>query len=597
MLKNLNKSNLKFTGNWFIDAGILGFVNLMEEVYSWDLNTLQKKIKENEELVYYGYFPFAYIFDNLIFQLSKIKTIHKNKIREELFKYKEKFLKEIIPIQSSNELIIFNEIWKKIDEVSKEIWVEKKLSEIDKEKQKIENLREERNFQDFKQKILEVKDVIIHNEKNIREILEKKPREKISWHELESDKFLNIKNKIEELRNKLYIWWKEKDERKIFFRLPISNNFFTNFLIFQESWNYAQQKEGLKDLIGFNITTQPTFLGKLDKFVNKFLPSEEEFSNINYTEFSTKPFKNIYKYLFVYLLCFTHAFENFKNLGNVLFYSSDLEFTYLVNKQLKLKKKRAEDKKDPNIIFRITWNEIVNSLVEYKSAWSLENMYIIRYRRLDNQAQEDVEYIGIPKLQASVLLDDYIRNTLNVNIPTPKKDQRGKRIYVWLLEEFIKGKSLYSLALQHTKLRLTENTRINYSIFYALLIDAVILEFKEKEKRGETLFSENFFEDNYREILKKVKIEFRRLYYYSISETKRLIPDDDTRKRLSYLLLDSLYGNDKSRFLNILLKTLNLSKKIINPEFLDLIFEKIINNDKIWQRYALFLTAGMVSKS
>lgn len=28
---------LQFTGNWFIDAGILGFVNLMEEVYGWDL--------------------------------------------------------------------------------------------------------------------------------------------------------------------------------------------------------------------------------------------------------------------------------------------------------------------------------------------------------------------------------------------------------------------------------------------------------------------------------------------------------------------------------------------------------------------------------
>lgn len=26
------KMKLKFTGNWFIDAGILGFVRLMEEV-------------------------------------------------------------------------------------------------------------------------------------------------------------------------------------------------------------------------------------------------------------------------------------------------------------------------------------------------------------------------------------------------------------------------------------------------------------------------------------------------------------------------------------------------------------------------------------
>jgi len=55
-------NKLQFTGNWFIDAGILGFVNLMEEVYGWDLDTLQEKIKENGELVYYGYFPFAYLF-------------------------------------------------------------------------------------------------------------------------------------------------------------------------------------------------------------------------------------------------------------------------------------------------------------------------------------------------------------------------------------------------------------------------------------------------------------------------------------------------------------------------------------------------------
>jgi hypothetical protein len=36
---------LQFTGNWFIDAGILGFVNLMEEVYGWDLNGKRKNRK------------------------------------------------------------------------------------------------------------------------------------------------------------------------------------------------------------------------------------------------------------------------------------------------------------------------------------------------------------------------------------------------------------------------------------------------------------------------------------------------------------------------------------------------------------------------
>jgi len=37
MVVNTSTTELKFTGNWFIDAGILGFVNLMEEVYGWDL--------------------------------------------------------------------------------------------------------------------------------------------------------------------------------------------------------------------------------------------------------------------------------------------------------------------------------------------------------------------------------------------------------------------------------------------------------------------------------------------------------------------------------------------------------------------------------
>jgi len=37
MNSELDNSVLELTGNWFIDAGILGFVNLMEEVYGWDL--------------------------------------------------------------------------------------------------------------------------------------------------------------------------------------------------------------------------------------------------------------------------------------------------------------------------------------------------------------------------------------------------------------------------------------------------------------------------------------------------------------------------------------------------------------------------------
>ena len=39
-------------GGWFIDAGMLGFVNLMEEVYGWDLAELNQRISDNKDLVY-----------------------------------------------------------------------------------------------------------------------------------------------------------------------------------------------------------------------------------------------------------------------------------------------------------------------------------------------------------------------------------------------------------------------------------------------------------------------------------------------------------------------------------------------------------------
>lgn len=51
------QQELHFTGNWFIDAGILGFVNLMEEVYGWELEELQKRIKYHPKEVYYGSSP------------------------------------------------------------------------------------------------------------------------------------------------------------------------------------------------------------------------------------------------------------------------------------------------------------------------------------------------------------------------------------------------------------------------------------------------------------------------------------------------------------------------------------------------------------
>ncbi len=52
------ENKLNFTGNWFIDAGIIGFVNLMEEVYGWKQNDVTMKSLKEKERFYYAYFAY-----------------------------------------------------------------------------------------------------------------------------------------------------------------------------------------------------------------------------------------------------------------------------------------------------------------------------------------------------------------------------------------------------------------------------------------------------------------------------------------------------------------------------------------------------------
>ena len=355
------------------------------------------------------------------------------------------------------------------------------------------------------------------------------------------------------------------------------------------------QKDNFLDLL--NSSSKKEVLNKIDKVINKLLPSEDEFHNIFYCPTLIENLKENIPYLFVYLICFTFAFEKFKNIGNILFYSNDLKFTYLINKRLKLKKKKIEKKenKNSNAIFRVAWNEIVDTLIEYKSEWSLENMYIIKYQRLDNQSQEGVEYIGIPKLQAQVLLDDHIRNALNQWVIIHKAGENI--INKWILEEFISGKPLYPLVFQHIRTCLTNNFNVNYFVFYSLLLDASILELKEEQRKdkSKTLFSNEFFKRNYKEIVQKVKREFSGAYYYTTQVIPKYFEDYDERKRFAYSLLNALQSKDKAEFLYILFKKLN-EKKIINTPVLNWIFDKIINNDISWKEYGLLLVGGLVYK-
>lgn len=549
-------SKLEFTGNWFIDGGILGFVNLMEEVYDWNLEELQQKILKDDEKIYYGYFPFAYLYKWL---LEKNKT-EKSKLKPELIQK----LKEEIENNKFSKEELFDFVWYNfICELFEDFFVEEKLKLLQQEElyNKIKKKFNYNNKNDF----LTIGKLKKTND-DLKSFLKKE------WKDFCKKQKLNKKNSI-------------------FFRIPIDSGFYKNFLFFNTSKGNLEQKKSFYNLISFNYKEEK-ILKIIDKTINKLLFSEEESPNINYTRFSSSILKNQIKYLFVYLICFKYSFKNYKNIGNIFFYSNDLNFCYNVNKKLKKYEEKIKNYKNENEIFKVTLDQLIDLIFEYKSSWFLENMYIISYYKLDNKSQQNVEYIGIPKLQASILLDDTLRNHINIYIQYKSKHFKGNK-YIWILKEFIKGQPLTPIFLQHLKLVLANETQLQFSVFYCCLIEAVIK--KLKEKKG--IFSSDFFTQNYKEINKEIKTEFRTAYYYSTQETKRLIKDSKHREKIAYLLLNSLYMDDKSNFINILLKEINNPTININNGFLKWLLENIVENNISWKEYGLFITAGLVYKN
>jgi len=600
-------SKLQFTGNWFIDAGILGFVNLMEEVYGdiwkeeWKKNNSNKsewkfdfldylngKIEENEELIYYGYFPFGYFINNLKLNLNNF-DIRNFKIAIE---------------KENNKNAIFEKSWFFINKYCKKTWVDKKISDLDALSKKFKELRplideiknllkELNNKKDEQKKIIPKKkklgiSTLLQFETLLNEI-KSKPKQGIP------EEFFSILKKIEEKKKSLSIrlseLWNKKDENSSFFRIPISERFFINFLIFQtgDNYTYLKQKKDLFNIISFNLERR--CLRKFDRTMNKFLISEEKMSNVFYTSpLNMENLKKEFPYFCVYILCFPLAFINF-NQAYYFFYSPEIKFCYSVNKRLKT----YFNMKKGNIL-KVTYQAVMDTLVEYKSVWALENMYIVTHRGISRETQEiqNVEYLGVPKLQVQVLLDDHIRNALNVYLQIREKNFKGPK-NVWLLEEFVKGKPLYEASLRHIKIRLSKDiNKLKYAIFYALLLNATISEFKKKTKK--ILFSRDFLSKNYRELVYTTKAEFSAAFYYSTQDIPKYIGNRDEKERTAYLLLDAICGNNKTRFLTILLKQLNNIKNI-SQSTLNWIFDKVINNDISWKEYALLLTGGLVYKN
>jgi len=326
----------------------------------------------------------------------------------------------------------------------------------------------------------------------------------------------------------------------------------------------------------------------LDKSLSPFMYSASEFPNEYYgrpmTLKTLETFAGVNPA--IYLICVPFSFIWYMG-KNYLFYAPSLEFSYHINK--KLRKYISNVKDESNLsknILKITWQAIIDTLIEFKSYYSLENMYILEFSGIENQQLQNVEYIGIPKLQASILIEDPIIEALNNNV------QIDKDVRIWVLEEFIKNKPLYDVVLKHVSYCLREKVERNIqrkTSLYALAIDAKI-----KENNEIDLFSNRFLE-GFRNLVNDIKDCYFTMNLCAIN-VSRLFDNEEERLQICYSLLSALKKKNRIAFANILLK--KFLEKTENEEVLRLnkfVFENIISNDISWENYALALVIGILS--
>ncbi|MCW1310323.1 MAG: hypothetical protein OH333_00890 [Candidatus Parvarchaeota archaeon] len=514
---------MEFTGNWFIDAGILGFVNLMEEVYKREFDEIVTKPIQKEEF-YYAYFVY-YIKKKLIDLMnSKNFGDHNKQLIEEI---------------------------RKLDEAGNNFrndinWIREQIKKFNKS---------------VKDKIEDIKDKCKHN----------------------STKETNEKNNKKD--GPAIIMAEEPFFKNLNFRNPSINRQGREDLVLKS----------FEEMIYQNKIKKKLTTNALDKTISKYLFSEEEFPNMPYCKPLTleELDKITNQPSIVFLLSFPMAFNKVFD-RYILFYTNDLESSYHINKSIKFRIERAKNI-GPDKIFKISWQSVIDYLVTQESISSLENMYLIEYKKVLPRTQEliNVEYIGIQKLQASILLDDTIRNNLNKIIIY------GKDKYYWIIEEFIKGKPLYSILLNYINIFLNKKANgkaylSKNSFLYSLMLEANILEFrKEKELKNKNIFSENYF-DNYKFLNDEIKRDIN-FTSFNASLINRISEDVNKKNEIARELLNALKIRNKNIFLNILLKNMNEVKELCaNPNLNKWIFNKIIKNDVSFEMYGLTLIMNLL---
>jgi len=535
---------LRFSGNWYTDLCILGFIKLLNEIYGWELQEIRERLRKEPHLIFAGYFPVAYIGWYLIKRLERFYLSRDYRLYDII---------EENPLKLENvKARLINKVYELCLEDSQENCNEREVFE--KTWQKIE-------------KLAEATGSII-----------------LGWiNYLHKRKLERISKKLENEFKKCYLL---SASNKIKVRkLPIHSDFYHNFMLFNPSLNVEKQKERLQKIVQRYPPLDEEILRKFDRTINKFLVSEKEIPNVYYTPTNAE---NIYKlfeqYPLVFLMCFEIAFENFGPLGYYAFYSPDLEFTYYVNRRLSALKRRAK-KGD---VLRLTWKAIIDSLYEKHAKWVLEDMYIIKYKSITRQRIIGVEYIGFDKARATLILDDRIRESLNWRINIGEGEESRT---VWLIERFLQGEDLYSIILNYFSNQLSKREEfLEASKLIMALAAEYSIRHRNKEPRGHRLFTSDFFV----KIPTNIEIAYsylRNLEMISSIIKKIISPlyeESEALRSLITILLETLSKMDKNSFMHILLSELNKYPEPLTPKISKKIY-RIIFQDSYWYIYALGL--------
>lgn len=538
------KGALEFTGNWFIDAGILGFVNLMEEVYGWDLNAEEnnqfKLNFSNSEIE--GRFMFAFWYKILL--QTSIGWVKKDN-------FKDKELEKLHGITSGE---IKHNVEKNL---------EKSLS---KEKENIISVIDFCNKEEIKEKVISINN-------KIKSILE---NEFIEYKDLLRKKYSSNKKTIIENLNEVgfiaYSW------------------FFTNLSVFNPGTNKKGNEEKILDsfikLVDDFIVREKKDLPKdvLDKGLSPFTYSAEDFHNEFYGKPSTLTFLSYSCPLnpVIILLSFPWAFKNPSK--NVFFYTPFLSSTYHINKKVAhLLENIGVNKRGS--IFEKCFQTVMDSLHEEKALFALESLYILEFSHIENQQIKNVEYLGISKLNAKILFDNNLRKSINKSLLISSKQ------YNLLIESVIQEKPLFPIVLSHVYAAVNNpNTYLSVDTsFYSLMIDA------NKQNLNDTKLHFNpIFFKNYPELNEQIKKDVNHCSF--AGNALRDLMDLNNETKL-HETLSLIQNKNKCLFLDSILRVVleakNEKKRIIITNFL---MNKIINNEHSWEKYALAIIIPVVRK-